>query len=170
MIHPTGFPMLNTLQLHPLDATDAASAHGLHALLQAAHTQEAERLGLDEVPALRRTVRDLQDANDDWIGAWHGERLVGAVAVHIDPDDDAVWAVGSLVVHPEVQRQGIGTLLLHAAVVAHGRRLPLSAQVLQDNAPALGLLRRAGFRPVRQWVELAGAQRWRWTKALRPPG
>jgi GNAT superfamily N-acetyltransferase len=165
--------MLTDLQLHPLDATDLAVAHDLHALLQAAHTQEAAWVGADDLPVLRRAVRDLQEASDDWIGAWVGGRLVGAVAEHADPDDDAVWAVGSLVVHPDHHRQGIGTVLLHAAVVSQGRRLPLSARVLQANAPAQALLRRAGFRCVRQWVEPAepaGGPPLRWSQWLRLPG
>lgn len=157
------------LAFTPLDATDAAIAHPLHALLQAAHAQEAALLGVSDLPALRRSVLDLQGANDDWIGAWAGGTLVGALALHTDADDDAVLAVGTLAVHPEHQRQGVGSLLLHAAVVSQGRRLPLSAQVLEGNAPALALLRAAAFQPVRQWVELQGGQRWRWRKLLRLP-
>ncbi len=153
----------------PLDASDAAIAHPLHALLQAAHAQEAALLGVADLPALRRSVLDLQGANDDWIGAWAGDALVGALALHTDADDDAVLAVGTLVTHPEHQRQGVASLLLHAAVVSQGRRLPLSAQVLEGNAPALALLRAAQFKPVRQWVEVQGGQRLRWVKLLRLP-
>lgn len=164
---------LTTLAMHfeftHLDATDAAVAHPLHALLQAAHAQEAALVGVADLPALRRSVLDLQGANDDWLGAWAGERLVGALALHADPDDEAVIAVGSLVTHPEHQRQGVASLLLHAAVVSQGRRMPLSAQVLEANAPALALLRAAKFKPVRQWVELQGGQRLRWVKLLRLP-
>ena len=63
----------------------------------------------------------------------------------------------------------MASLLLHAAVVSQGRRMPLSAQVLEANAPALALLRAAKFKPVRQWVELPGGQRLRWVKLLRLP-
>lgn len=155
--------------LTPLDASDAAVAHPLHALLQAAHAQEAALLAVVDLPALRRSVLDLQSSNDDWIGAWSGDVLAGAVALHTDADDEAVLAVGTLAVHPEHQRQGAATLLLHAAVVSQGRRLPLSAQVLEGNAPALAVFRAAGFKPVRQWVELHGGQRLRWVKLLRWP-
>ena len=155
--------------LTALDATDAGTAHPLHALLQVAHAQEAALLLVSDLPALRRSVMDLQNANDDWIGAWAGDALVGAVATHTDVDDDAVIAVGTLAVHPDHQRQGAATLLLHAVVVSQGRQMPLSAQVLEGNAPALAVFRAAGFKPVRQWVDLQGGQRLRWTKLLRLP-
>ena len=60
--------------LTALDATDAGTAHPLHALLQVAHAQEAALLLVSDLPALRRSVMDLQNANDDWIGAWAATR------------------------------------------------------------------------------------------------
>ncbi|GGK92057.1 ribosomal protein S18 acetylase RimI-like enzyme [Curtobacterium luteum] len=64
-----------------------------------------------------------------------------------DPEDAAYLSL--LAVHPRAQGHGLGRDLLRAAVDAAPRsghaRCVLHA--LEDNAPALGLYRSAGFRP-----------------------
>ncbi|WP_420368421.1 GNAT family N-acetyltransferase [Curtobacterium sp. L1-20] len=65
-----------------------------------------------------------------------------------DPDDAAYLSL--LAVHPRAQGRGLGRTLLRAAVEEAARagyaRSLLHA--LEDNAPALGLYRSAGFAPV----------------------
>ena len=64
-------------QLAPLDASEASTASDLHALLQAAYTQEAQLLELDpaQFPPLQRRVHELQTSDEAWSGAWQAGEL-----------------------------------------------------------------------------------------------
>ena len=156
-------------ELAPLDASEAVTATALHALLQAAYTQEALLLGVDAAlfPPLLRRVHDLQAGDEGWIGAWQAGDLVGALSLHADGDDEAVTCIGALVVHPAAQRRGIATLLLHAAFASQGARTPFSVQTGQANAPALALYRQLGFKEWRRWAADVGGQRLKLIKLLR---
>lgn len=156
-------------QLAPLDASEASTASDLHALLQAAYTQEAQLLELDaaQFPPLQRRVHELQTSDEAWIGAWQAGELVGALSLHADGDDEAVTCIGALVVHPAQQRRGIATLLLHAAFSSQGAHTPFSVQTAQANAPALALYREAGFKEWRRWAQDVGGQRLKLIKLLR---
>lgn len=161
--------MLPLPRLAPLDAQDAGQAVELHALLQAAYTQEAELLGANPAhfPPLQHPVHALQAGGEDWIGAWQDGTLVGALALHADADDDSVSRIGALAVHPDHQRRGIATLLLHAAFASQGGRSPISALPFQANTPALACFAQAGFKEVARGVQAVGEQRLRVVKLLR---
>nr|WP_275585550.1 GNAT family N-acetyltransferase [Blastococcus saxobsidens] len=74
-------------------------------------------------------------------GAWLGRRLVGAVRTR---ERDGTLHVGRLVVAPDLQGRGIGSLLLTAAEEAGG--LPRAALFTGHLSEAnLRLYRRAGY-------------------------
>jgi RimJ/RimL family protein N-acetyltransferase len=76
----------------------------------------------------------------------HGEELIGLG--QFCTNDSDLFAELALVVHDDFQGQGIGGIL-HRYMTYLGRRKGLkgfTAEVLEDNLPALGLITRMGFR------------------------
>ncbi len=152
----------------PFDAQDAGLAQDLHALLQAAHGEAARELALDPAayPPLQRTAHALQLEEASWIGAWDEDRLVGALALHADPEDPVVLRIGELAVRPGWQRRGIATLLLHAAHHSQGPRAVFRALLAEPLEGARALLQAQGYREQRRWRE----QGLRWVLLCRMPG
>ena len=76
----------------------------------------------------------------------HGEEIIGLG--QFCTNDSDLFAELALVVHDDFQGQGIGGIL-HRYMTYLGRRKGLkgfTAEVLEDNLPALGLITRMGFR------------------------
>jgi ribosomal protein S18 acetylase RimI-like enzyme len=131
-----------------LNHGDAAAGAALLDLLSLSHTQEAQRLGLQQPPSFVTTLASLQASRAFYLGAWVGETLVGALA--LGPDEDAgQLAIQTLVVHPDHQRQGHGLALLQAAL-QRARGLVLGVVVGAANTAAVALYSRQGFVVYRQ--------------------
>ena len=136
-----------TLQIEELDLGAPGIAEAVVTLQRASYRIEADLLGARTLPALTETPRQLRRAGERFLGAFEGDRLVGAVAwKRTGPLVD----VHRLVVHPDRFRRGIGGRLLDAldaqepdaerAIVATGAA----------NAPARRLYERHGFTPVEE--------------------
>ncbi len=142
----------------PIDHTNPAIAQALHALHQAAYTQEAQLIGADPArfAPLQRTVYDLQSANISCWAAFDGIDLVGAVASCPDESDEAsggsAMCVASITVHPDQQRRGIGRQLLRTTLAADPNT-PWVVQIAALNSPALALCAEQGFAVKRRWLE-----------------
>lgn len=162
--------MSDRFHCQALDSSEAATARALHALLEQADREEAERLGLSGATPLRRGVHELQGSGECWIGGFVADELVGAVSLHADAEDEGLSGIGALVVHPAHRRQGLGTRLLHAARVNAGLTAPLSALTTQGNEAGLALLRQAGFRELRRWALRHDGLRLPLVKLLHPGG
>ena len=82
----------------------------------------------------------------------------------------AVARLYSLATRPEARGQGVGAALLEAAAVTARRRgsRALRLEVRTDNAAAIGLYERHGFRRIGRYVQYYqdGADAWRYEKTL----
>lgn len=138
--------------LDPADCIDA-----LHALWRSAYAQEAEWLGLsiDKFAPLQVSARDLAFGSDTWLGCWDGGDLAGALAWGADEEDHRVQRISALIVHPNQQRQGVATRLLHALFALSGNA-PLAVHTAAGNEAALALYTGCGFRSVHRWLSPEG--------------
>ena len=114
------------------------------AVQHAAYAIEAELIGYPDLPPLRETVEALQASDEEvWLCEEGGE-VVGAVGLELG-DDEVV--IARLFVAPPAFRHGVGTALVrHALEVAGARRVRVGTGA--DNAPAIALYERHGFRRV----------------------
>lgn len=97
-------------------AINAASTEDAEAILmlqKLAYQSEARLYDDWSLPPLTQTIDSLRDefTNSIILKATSGERLVGSVRARQTGD---VCAIGRLVVHPELQGQGIGSQLLRS--------------------------------------------------------
>jgi GNAT superfamily N-acetyltransferase len=136
-----------SLEVRALELADPGTAEAIVALQRASYRVEADLLGARTLPALTETPRQLRAAGERFLGAFEGERLVGAVAWK---RRGGLVDVHRLVVHPDRFRRGIAGRLLDAldaqepdaerAIVATGAA----------NAPARRLYERHGFAPIEE--------------------
>jgi tRNA (guanine37-N1)-methyltransferase len=141
---PDGVP--DGLEVEVRTATPA-DAGELLTLQLACWVSEAYANGSMDIPPLHEDLADVEA----WIPAWttfvvrSAGRLVGAVRCRLDGDE---WAIGRLMVAPDLHGRGLGRWLLARAETAappEARRLSLfTGSASEDN---LRLYRRAGYRP-----------------------
>lgn len=104
-----------------------------------------------------------------YVGAESGGELVGYAGLWFDGDDAQVMTLGT---RPDVQRRGIGRMLLDA-LVARARELDADSVLLEvrvDNEPAQELYRRAGFRRLalrKRYYQPENVDAWTMRKTLR---
>jgi ribosomal protein S18 acetylase RimI-like enzyme len=142
------------------------TAQQLHAVQMVAYAQEAKLLGAIYFPPLERTVDEVQATDEVFLAAFMGQELVGAVSVWPDPEGMGM-NIGSLVVAPKFQRQGIGTALLTSVLAIHGSK-EMTVQTGAKNLPALSLYARSGFIEFRRWF--VGREPLELVKLHRLPG
>ena len=134
-------------EIRALDLGDPGTVDAIVALQRASYRVEADLLGARTLPALTETPRQLRAAGERFLGAFEGERLVGAVSWK---RSGPLLDIHRLVVHPDRFRRGIGGRLLDA-LDAHE---PDAERVVVDtgaaNAPARRLYERHGFTPVEE--------------------
>ncbi|HJX52529.1 MAG TPA: GNAT family N-acetyltransferase [Polyangia bacterium] len=96
-----------------INAASTEDAEAILVLQKLAYQSEARLYNDWSLPPLTQTIDSLRDefTNSIILKATSGERLVGSVRARQTGD---VCAIGRLVVHPEVQGQGIGSQLLRS--------------------------------------------------------
>ncbi len=139
--------------MHPIDtlnSQDPNTAQAMLALVQLAHVQESGWLGVEPRPAAADALLALQGQRAFHLGAFSGDTLCGLLT--LGPDDEAgQLIITTLVVHPQVQRQGLARQLLQAAF-ERGPGMTFSVCAATHNQPARQLYQRLGFVAYRQGV------------------
>jgi ribosomal protein S18 acetylase RimI-like enzyme len=128
-----------------------ATAEQIHAVMMLAYAQESALLKVKHFVPLERAVSEVQASSDFFFGAFVGDELVGAIGIGPDDEPDQL-CINSLVVHPKAQRQGIGRLLV-AAALQRGAGAVFAVATAGLNVPALALYREFGFVEYR-WGEI----------------
>jgi RimJ/RimL family protein N-acetyltransferase len=144
---------LPELTLRELTPRDGAAYKALrdHAL---AHHEDA--FTSDATAEALRTAQSYaarlgaDDAGSFTLGAWRGDRLIGAVTCERDPRVKVRHSghITAMMVHADEQQRGVGRALLDGLIeraAADAELHQLTLNVTAGNAPALRLYERAGF-------------------------
>ena len=134
-----------TVEIGELDLGARGIAEAVVDLQRASYRVEADLLGARTLPALKESPRRLRKTREHFLGAYEGERLVGAISWK---RTGALVDIHRLVVHPDRFRRGIAGALLDALA----QRLPDAQRWVvatgEANGPARRLYEQHGFRPV----------------------
>ena len=134
---------MNCVSINPLEQREPGVAERIHAVQLAAYAQEAALLQVKHFPVLQRTSVDVKSSKERFLGAFAGNDLVGAVSIETGPKSTQ-RCIASLVVAPSHQRQGIGRLLLAAALHECASSV-VTVSTGAKNLPALALYAELGF-------------------------
>jgi ribosomal protein S18 acetylase RimI-like enzyme len=134
-------------RLERLDLKDRSVANAVLELQRDAYAVEAALIGSGGIPALTETLEAVRAADEEWLGAFDGPRLSGAVSWRTL--DDGTIDIHRLVVAPRAFRRGIATALLDELDRTFPDR-PMVVSTGSANEPALALYRVRGFRAVRE--------------------
>jgi ribosomal protein S18 acetylase RimI-like enzyme len=92
-----------------LDQQQDTIAEKMHHVFQASYAVEAEILGTQDFPPLKRTITDFKNRDTSFFGYSIGKEL--AAVIEIEPSPKR-FHICSLVVHPKYFRRGIGSELI----------------------------------------------------------
>jgi ribosomal protein S18 acetylase RimI-like enzyme len=122
--------------------TEYSVAIQIHAVMQAAYTLEADRIGFAEFPPLRESLEELRQSSDSFLVFQQSGRIIGGLSFRRRTD---TVAITRLVVSPEHLRQGIAIALLSELECRLFRITRLTVSTAATNTPAISLYKRFGF-------------------------
>lgn len=138
-----------TVEIRELDLGARGVAEAVVTLQRASYRVEADLLGVRTLPALKESPRRLRRTGERFLGAYEGERLVGAVAWK---RSGGLIDVHRLVVHPERFRRGIAGRLLDALEAHEADAERAIVATGAANEPARRFYEGRGFVPVEERV------------------
>ncbi|MFF2547576.1 GNAT family N-acetyltransferase [Kitasatospora sp. NPDC058063] len=132
-----------------ISAAEAEDAEQILKLQYLGYQPEAELYGDWAIEPLTQSLESLRAelSEDHFLVARLGDEVVGTVRGRVG--DDGVARIGRLVVHPRMQRHGLGGRLLDALERRMAQEGPVSAYRLSTGHRSLGNLRlyaRQGYR------------------------
>lgn len=136
---------MSGIRILPINHREPELARQIHALQMAAYALEARLLSVTRFEPLDRSVADIRESAEQFIGAFDKGALVAAISIERQPDASPdVVHIASLVVAPTHLRRGVGRQLVQSVIAAHGRR-DITVSTAVRNMPALALYAELGF-------------------------
>lgn len=126
-----------------LDHRIPATAAAILEIQHAAYALEARLLGAIRFPPLERTVKDILQSSETFLGAKVGDELAGVLG-HQTGTGPGQRDISSLVVAPARHRQGIARKLIAALLREHAGQV-FTVSTGARNGPALQLYSQFGF-------------------------
>ena len=142
-------PIMQAPAVVRLDHTAPPVAAAIHAVMMAAYCVEAEILGVEDFPPLRRTAEQIAGAAGRFVGIAVAGTL--AAVAELEAGEPGGVRISSLVVHPEYFRRGLARALLRDVIRTHPFD-DVTVSTAAGNRPALLLYAGAGFHDHRRWA------------------
>jgi len=130
-----------------INHTEITIAQQIRAVFQVSYAVEAELLQAVDFPPLKRTINDFLESTTSFYAYFQKEEMAAVMELK---EAEGHRHIQSLVVDPKCFRQGIGSQLVQFALAAEEVQL-FTVETGVDNAPAIRLYEKYGFRETRQW-------------------
>lgn len=147
--------------IRSLNRSDTQIFEAVHGIFQRSYQVEANLLGINDFPPLRRTVDDLQGRPSAFYGFWIKEQLAGVIEIQKHAD---LVEICSLVVDPVFFRMGIGSALLD--FVNDQFLTDQMVETGEANIPAITLYVKHGFKITKYFLNNEGIQKVRLLKRV----
>lgn len=130
-----------------LQNNDVEVAAKIRAVFQSSYQVEAELLGVQDFPPLKRPLEHFVQNENQFFGCIRNGTLTGVIEIELQPD---LLDINSLVVDPQFFRQGIAKSLLQFVLDQFDTECFIVETGLA-NEPATRLYKNFGFKEVQQW-------------------
>ena len=114
----------------------------IHKVMQAAYTAEAELLKIADFYPLNRTLQDISESKNNFLGFLKEDELVAVC--ELEAVDEYTIMISALVVQPSAFRKGIASKLL-AYVIENETPKTILVSTAKKNIPAVSLYQKSGF-------------------------
>lgn len=140
----------NNLSIRILRLHDPEELERVVRLFGRSYQVEADLLGLDDFPPLRRSQEDFASCGHEFVGVFLGDQL--AAAVELSWETPSCLSLDSLVVDPDFFRRGLARSLIQE-VIETKVWTKVVVETAVGNRPAINLYLSLGFRETRRfWV------------------
>lgn len=133
--------------IESLDQQNPETAAQIHNVLQAAYRHEAELIGADDFPPLKRSRAHIQQSSTRFLGIWVASDLAAVLEFRTTA---TVVSIDSLAVDPAYFRRGLARQLLEHLVREEDWNL-VEVETASDNEPAISLYHQWGFKESGAW-------------------
>jgi len=145
-------------------------AEEVWALQHPAYRAEAALIGVSDLPPLRDTIQSLRECGETFLGYREDNGdLVGAVSYEQEEENE-LYTICRLMVHPDFHRQGIGRTLLQRLL--HGEQvnqaITWTVTAEARNYPAIALYEGFGFVRLDSFEPMKGIKLIRLVRPVSP--
>ena len=124
-----------------LDHHDPSVAAQILTVQHAAYVIEAALIDYPALPPLHETARMIQTSDEQFLGCYAGERLMGVLSFELLVER---LHICRLAVHPDFARRGVASRLLISAE-KQTNRPTLTVSTAERNTPAVSLYTKHGY-------------------------
>jgi ribosomal protein S18 acetylase RimI-like enzyme len=137
-----------TIRFRELDHKSRLESKRIQELFFESYSIEAQLIGVDDFPPLRRTSTDICRAGSVFYGAFFGDELIAAA--EIEQSDNKITNIAGFAVRPDEIRRGIGSEFL-LFLIRSIRQTIISVSTAEKNIPAISLYQKHGFQLSKNW-------------------
>ena len=138
-----------------LDHHSDSVAIQIHDVFQISYKVEAELVGVDDFPPLRRKASLIQSSDSQFLG----QRIEGDLAAVVEfSESGEELSIDSLVVHPQYFRRGLASQLLQSLLARKPWKIAY-VDTAAANDPALELYKKFGFSESKRWKTADGIEK-----------
>ncbi|MEM6737673.1 MAG: GNAT family N-acetyltransferase [Bacteroidota bacterium] len=130
-----------------LQNNDIETSSQIYAVFQLSYAVEAEILGANDFPPLKRPLESYLKSSNDFYGYLENNELAGVIELE---QTDKYIDINSLVVKPKFFRRGIGRKLIEFTFNRFDANLFI-VETGVKNQPATELYKKLGFKEIKQW-------------------
>ena len=131
-----------------IDHQKSWNSKKIYQLFQISYRKEAELIGIEDFPPLRRNTIDIQKSNSIFYGYYENNDLLGLVELEIESNR---LQICSLVVDPNHFRKGIGSKLIQFGLETFQYDIS-TVETALANKPAILLYEKFGFVETKVWM------------------